>query len=243
MKVFKPLFPFFLGLLIIFPALSQEQESLQDQEMTEPQETEELSEEQMEAASWKFTKVPYTYQNVMVPREFWTVANDILKSEGVSKEDLEEFAILPISMQVELYSQEKFVLKDELNHRILFTEGGGTLDLFDYVVGKGQFYIKLSPGLEDENGFHMLYISDSPGKKVGGDPWGNGCGKIFDLSESATPFMVDRGMSVTSSRRHYLHLMAGTFIVFQLVEDRLFLGYIRLTDSRYPQFKCRDSQE
>lgn len=218
--------PFFISLCVMFPAVSQDEEGLEQED-----------------SSWNFKQMPFNYQNIQVPREFWEHMKDALREGGASEENIEDFAIIPITVQVELYSEEKFILKDSLNHRLVFVEGGGTLDLFDYVVEKGVFNIKFSPGLTDEGGFHMFYVSDSPGKKIGGDAWGNGCGRIYDLTKNVGQFMLDHGMRVTSSRRHYMHLMAGTFIIFQLVEDRLYLGYIRLTDSRYPQFNCQSQQD
>ena len=89
--------------------------------------------------------------------------------------------------------------------------------------------------------FHMIYLSDSPGKRIEKGLWGNGCGKMYDLSQSAHRFLNEPGMLLTTSKRHYLHLMAGVFIFFQLVDERLFLSYIRIMDSRYPNFTCKSN--
>lgn len=221
---------FFVGFLAVFPVFSQE-----DEDYTE--------EEAIEDTRWVSKQMPFTRQNIQVPRAFWQAVKDTLKADGVAESIVNEFAILPVSVQVELTSEDHFVLKDGKNYRLVFVDGGGDLDLFEYVTGKGDFHLRFAPGFENDNKFHMFYISDSPGKKVGGDPWGNGCGKIFDLSDKATLFMLDSGMRLTSSRRHHMHLMAGTFVIFQLVEDRLYMGYIRVADSRYPQFNCQASQE
>ncbi|MEM7645313.1 MAG: hypothetical protein AAF203_00260 [Pseudomonadota bacterium] len=201
-----------------------------------------LAQESMEEdGNWKQIQMPFNYQNVQVPREFWDFVKSTLIEDGASEKQIDNFAVSPITTKVELSSEDPMVLRNQKNYRLTFTEGGGVLDLFDYVSGKGEFFMRFSPELTNENPFHLFYISDSPGKKVGGDNWGNGCGRIFDLTEKAGQFLLDRGVKLTGSRRHYLHLMAGNFVFFQLVDERLFLGYIRVADSRYPQFKCKES--
>ncbi len=188
--------------------------------------------------SWKEIQVSKVEQNIMVPTELWDNINLILR-KNLGKKTLDDYAILPISLQVELVTEDPYVFKTPENYRLMFTEGGGTVDFFDYIVGKGEFFIRLSPHLMNDNPFHLLYVSDSPGKVVEGDEWGNGCGRIYNLSYNARYFIYDQGIRVTSARRHHLHLLAGTYVFFQLVEERLFLGYIHLTDSRFPQFNCR----
>ncbi len=191
---------------------------------------------------WNEVQMPFTYQNIQVPRELWQTVKDVLRADGVKQSVLENFAVLPVSIKADLMAENSIVLRGGLNHRISFIEGGGDLDLFNYVVGKGPFFIRLIPELSFDSDLHLLYISDSPGKMVEDEQWGNGCGQIYDLSEAKDQFIYDNGIHVTSSRRHYLHLMAGTFVFFQLVEERLFIGYIRLLDSRYPKFNCRDKE-
>ena len=191
-----------------------------------------------EDSNWKLIQIPFNYQNMQVPRELWENIKQILKNDGVNGNVVDDFAVLPINFKFQIASTEKNVLKEGKNYQLAFVEGGGNVDLFDYVSGKGAFYLKFSPEFQEVGNMHMLYISDSPGKDVGGDQWGNGCGKIFDLTEKSGLFTGEQGMKVTSARRHYMHLMAGTYVFFQLIEEKMFLGYIRLQDSRYPNFKC-----
>jgi len=194
--------------------------------------------ENEEGKKWKDVQVTKTEQNIEVPTELWDHINLILRN-SLGKKSLDDYAILPISLQVELVTEDPYVFKTTHNFRLMFAEGGGTVDFFDYIAGKGEFHVRLSPHLVNDNPFYLLYVSDSPGKVVEGDEWGNGCGRIYNLSHNARYFIYDQGIKVTSARRHHLHLLAGTYVFFQLVEERLFLGYIHLTDSRFPQFNCR----
>lgn len=224
----KSISAFILGLLLSLPfSLAQDEGG-------------EL-EAEAEDLQWNYTQMPFTYQNIQVPREFWDALKSVLRKEKVKESIIEDVSVLPISVQFELSSDDKLVLKNRINHRLMFVEGGGEVDLFDYVQGRGAFNMRFSPQLKHEGVYHLLYISDSPGKEVNGDEWGNGCGRIYNLSEKMDQFVDDVGVRVTTSRRHYLHLMAGTFIFFQLVDERLFLGYIRVKDSRYPNFSCKKS--
>ena len=219
----KKFFLFFIGITLSLATFSQDENGEGEQK------------------GWREIQVPFTYQNIQVPREFWDFVKQTLRDDGVDEKTLEQFAVLPVNVGVEIFSEDPLVLRDTVNYRMLYTEGGGTLDLFNHVVGKGTFFLRFAPRLMDENPFHLFYISDSPGKKVDGDSWGNGCGRIFDLTAKAGQFLLERGVKLTSARKHYLHLAAGIFVFFQLVEERLFLGYIRVSDSRYPQFKCANT--
>ena len=187
---------------------------------------------------WKEERMPYTNQNIQVPRKLWQTIKSILKEKKVEKKVIDNFTILPTAVDVELRNGKLNILKDSVNHRLSFPEGGGVLDLFDYVKRKGQFHLRFQPHLSNDNDFHVLYVSDSPGKRVNEQQWGNGCGNIYDLSKNYEILMGGEGLLLTTAKKHYLHLLAGTFVFFQLVEEKMYLGYIRLKDSRYPQFNC-----
>jgi hypothetical protein len=192
-----------------------------------------------QVAGWNQVTMPYTSQNVQVPRELWQTIKDVLRSEGHKEEILDNFVTLPVEISVDLMADNRIALKQGLNHRVSFLEGGGDLDLFDFVVGKASFFIRFAPQLDPENTIHLLYVSASPGEEIEGNIWGNGCGHIYDLSRSLDRFVNENGLAVTASRRQYLHLMAGTYVFFQLVDERLYISYIRLMDSRYPRFHCQ----
>ena len=213
---------FLLGLLVVTSVHSQDDAEGED-------------------SSWVSEKMPFTYQNIQVPREMWNLVKDALREKGAKEEQIENFAIHPTSVSIEVTAQERNVLKEGKNYKLLFIEGGGDLDLFKYISGRGQFHLRFSPHLVNGKDYHLFYLSDSPGKAMEGDQWGNGCGQIYDLSNSAHKFLGGEGMLLTTSKRHYLHLMAGVFVFFQLVDERLYLGYIRVMDSRYPNFNCKNS--
>jgi len=182
--------------------------------------------------------MPFSSQNIDVPKALWMAIEDDLKSLELSEETLTNYTIHPTNMAVELVGKDPDVLKDNKAFRVLMPEGGGVLDLFDYVAGRGDFYLQISPTLVNDQPYFLRYISESPGQMVGKNQWGNGCGKIYDLKEASHEIFADGGLLVSTGKRHYLHLMAGLYIVYQMVDDRLLMGYVRITDSRYPQFHC-----
>jgi hypothetical protein len=193
-----------------------------------------------EGFPWLEIPMPFQYQNILIPQTALEKMTDLLAAELGQGKKIDDYALIPISLQVELTSKDPYVLRDKKNYRLQYVEGGGQVDLFRFVVGKGEFAIRLSPHLRNDNPFHLLYISDSPYREVEGVKWGNGCGRIYDLSQAAHHFIFDQGMKVTSARRHHLSMMAGTFLFFQLVDERIYLGYIQIADSRFPQFNCRN---
>lgn len=224
--VFKKTLPLVLSLLVLLV-----------QSIAVSDEAEEMSEEKTD---WVTVDMPFAYQNIQVPRELWERIKEILKADGVSKKKIDSFVVLPTSINVEITSDSDRVTKKGKKYLLKYIEGGGEVDLFDYIEGRGAFHMRFSPGLTNDNVFHLLYISDSPFKKVGGDTWGNGCGRILDLTGHADKFIYDPGMNLTTSRKLNMYVMAGTFIFFQLVDERMYLGYIRVKDSRYPQFRCKE---
>ncbi|MCB0377035.1 MAG: hypothetical protein KDD33_00955 [Bdellovibrionales bacterium] len=188
---------------------------------------------------WVSQKIETSSRNIQVPRELWVRIKESLKNDGVKAEVIDNFSIYPTSVQVELIGEEgDEALRDNKNYQLLLVDGGGTLDLFEYINGKGAFRIRVVANLVDEGPVHLLYVSHSPGRKMDDAQWGNGCGNIFDLSQVMSQISGEKGMLVTTSKRHYMHLMAGIYVFYQIVGDQLFLGYVRLTDSRYPQFSC-----
>ena len=196
------------------------------------------ADEEGSEAKWEVTTMPFNYQNLQVPREFWEKAKGSMLDDGVSPMVIEDFSVLPISMDFAMVSKDPKVLKDGKNFKLRFVEGGGKVDFFDYVVGRGEFYLRMTPKFEEEGKTYFFYISDSPGTVIDGDNWGNGCGQIFDLSGQIPFFTGDEGVRVTSVLRQYMHLLAGAYVFLRIVEDRLHMGYISLTDSRYPRFNC-----
>jgi len=191
-----------------------------------------------EEASFSVVAKNMSEQNVVVPRTLWSTINQILEAEGHSDETLNDYVIAPVPLSVELVSDHQGVLKDDQSYRVEFFEGGGELDLFSYVKGKGRFHMAFRPSIMNDKAFHWLYVSESPGHTYGDEDWGQGCGKILNLTDQATRFFNHRGLLLATGKQHYLHLMAGYFVVFQMVEQRLLLGYVHVKDSRYPQFHC-----
>lgn len=197
-----------------------------------------IAEESDEETNWKHIQMPFNYQNIQVPRELLKKMREVLMESGASKKTLESIAEVPVTVQTELRAADKNVLLNGLNYRHTFIEGGGSLDLFDFLRGKGEFSLRITPDFKPGEKFHLLYISDSPEIEVEGSTWGNGCGKIYDLSDKANLFVADEGVNLTSARKLYMSFLAGTFVFFQLIEEHLHMGYIRVRDSRYPQFSC-----
>lgn len=177
-------------------------------------------------------------QNISVPRALWKAINERLIEQGASKETLKSYVIEPAQIAVELYPEDPGVLKDDTAVRLEFFEGGGRLDLYQFLKGRGAFRLKFSPYLPSDEPFSWFYISESPGRDYGGPLWGQGCGRVLDLTDQVDFFFGGNGALLSTGRLQYLHLMAGTFVIFQMVENRLVLGYVRVKDSRYPQFQC-----
>ena len=190
---------------------------------------------------WVKEKILDSQTDFRVPNLVWTLMRETLEEEGHSAEELSHFSISPIEINAKLQVQRDHqkVLKFSKNHGIFFSKGGGTLDFSKYVVGGGAFRLSFEPLFPNPATFHLLYISQSPGLKVEGENWGNGCGQIYDLSASVDFLTQGQGAPLTTKYKQYLHLLSGTLVFYQFVEGFFYLGYVYITDSRYPQFRCQ----
>ena len=213
-------------------------------EGTLPRQNDEAQKDLEGMPGWKGVQKPLNTENIKVPREFWQVLQKGLLQRGASKGAVESFHMVPVKLKVDVFSSElNSVLREKKNYRVSYKEGGGELDLFEYVAGRGPFNIRFAPDLDLGETVHLLYISDSPGESLKGRKWGNGCGRIYDLTEKSSLFFSKEGIHLTSSRRQYMHLMAGLFVFFQLVDEKLLLAYIKVEDARYPRFNCLKKNE
>ena len=169
-----------------------------------------------------------------IPQQIFT---EIKKSLGVDLKIEPEYLFTDV--EVDLYSDQKAVL---LYPFLQFNlpNGGGALDLKDYVVGDGSFYLSFpeeqfanKPPLE-----FLFYLSNSPKKKIKDEKYGLGCGQWVDLRPKLRDLQTRTFLKVNSIDHSYAHVLSGQYIFVFKKGIQYYLAHVNVSDSRYNDEMC-----
>lgn len=143
------------------------------------------------------------------------------------------------NLEVEVHSDQKSVLS---HSRLLFKlpNGGGAIDLKDYVTGEGSFYLRFPPEqfeAKPELAF-LFYISDSPKVKIRDEEYGLGCGQWMDLTPKFGKFQEKNFLKLNSVDQTYAHVLSGQYIFVFKKGIQYYLTHLNLFDSRYRDKMC-----
>jgi hypothetical protein len=124
--------------------------------------------------------------------------------------------------------------------RITFPNGGGKIDLAEYVSGQGSFYMSFPkeqfetlPTLEK-----LYFISDSPKKKIEDEEFGLGCGKFIDIKNQFESLKKNNYLKLNTTDLRYLYVVSGYYIFVFKNNNQISLTHLHITDSRYPDRFC-----
>jgi hypothetical protein len=144
-----------------------------------------------------------------------------------------------VAAVVDLTSIKPGTLNDDA--RWLMAPGGGAFDFSGVVEGQpGSFNLKLSA--RDQAGepvkfTHLYYVPRSKVRRLDGETFGDGCGKVFELT-GAWRKRFAHGIDLYTAGQRYLSTVGGTFLVAAFGEKVLQVAHVTFTDSRYPQLIC-----
>lgn len=169
-----------------------------------------------------------------VPEEIFT---EIKKSMGPDSKIEPEY--LFTDLEVQIHSNQKNVLSyPDLLFKL--TNGGGGLDLKDYVVGDGSFYLHFPAeqfATKPELTF-VFYISDSPKVKIRGEEYGLGCGQWVDLKPKFAKLQDKNFLKLNTVDQTYAHVLSGQYIFVFKKGIQYYLTHLNLSDSRYSDKMC-----
>lgn len=142
-------------------------------------------------------------------------------------------------LEVEVHTDQKSVLSYS---RLLFKlpNGGGAIDLKDYVTGEGSFYLHFPPEqfeTKPELAF-LFYISDSPKVKIHDEEYGLGCGQWADLKPKFSKLQDKTFLKLNSINHTYAHVLSGQYIFVFKKGIQYYLTHLNLFDSRYSDKMC-----
>ena len=130
----------------------------------------------------------------------------------------------------------------EESARYLMQPGGGALDLAGIVgVKRAAFNVRLVPrdlAGGDVQPSRVYFVSRSRPRKLDGQTFGDGCGKLMDLTSAFRNRFAKGGFDVYSAERRYLSTLGGTFLFARFDQSALQVVSVTFTDSRYPQLLC-----
>ena len=179
-------------------------------------------------------KIEARAEDFKVPKKIF----DQIETELVGSASVQSVYLLA-PIQAVLFSESNAVLKDN-PARITFPNGGGKLDLANYVSGQGSFYLSFPkeqfdslPALEK-----LYFISDSSKKKIEEEEFGLGCGKFVDIKKQFESLQKKDFLKLNTTDLRYLYVVSGYYIFVFKNNNQIYLTHLHVTDSRYPDNLC-----
>lgn len=171
---------------------------------------------------------------ILIPKKiFDTITSDIRKESATA-----EPVYLFIPLEVELWSEPKGVIAQR--SKVLFSNGGGVLDLAHYVKDQGSFHLYFPeeqfesfPQLE-----HLYFISKAPVKKIDNENFGLGCGKWVDIQKNFKELQKDSFLKLNTTKERYIYTASGYYIFVFRKTNQVYLAHLNLLDSRYKDKYC-----
>jgi hypothetical protein len=124
---------------------------------------------------------------------------------------------------------------------ILFSGGGGEIDLADFVNDKnGSFYLAIEFAPEFENvKRHVFYLSGAKARRDQGETLGAGCNTYYNVTTAFEKAMEGKGILVNASGGRHTSALAGTFFFAAAHEGKLHLAALKIKDSAHRQYLCQ----
>ncbi|MGZ3773262.1 MAG: hypothetical protein ACXVCY_02155 [Pseudobdellovibrionaceae bacterium] len=133
------------------------------------------------------------------------------------------------------------IIKDDAV-KIFLPKGGGEIDLSQYVTGKnGSFFVGFDfPPFEGATGKKVVFISDTKKRKIGGQIFGAGCNRYFDITEKFLKEMKGEGIKVNTTQERYISVLGGTFLLSAKKNDEVHVARISFKNSQFPSLFCKE---
>jgi hypothetical protein len=143
------------------------------------------------------------------------------------------------NLEVEIHTDQKNVLSySDLIFKL--SNGGGSIDLKDYVTGEGSFYLNFPPEqfeTKPELAF-IFYLSDSPKVAIRGEEYGLGCGQWVDLKPKFEQLKQKKFLKLNTVDHTYAHVLSGQYLFVFKKGIQYYVTHLNLLDSRYGDKMC-----
>ena len=146
------------------------------------------------------------------------------------------------TVRVILEEKNQGVLKEK-ELRLDLPEGGGEIDLADWVTGQpGSFFVRFEIETDKEgvSDTKSLFYSRTRKRRVGNDFIGTGCQKILDLSKYLAKQSEKKGFTVNTTRNYHTTVLGGHFLFSWMKNGNRKVSRVTFIDSRNPALFCED---
>lgn len=189
------------------------------------------------------------FEELKIPSPLWDLIESVYHREGKSVQgqvlDADaggaSIAINFYPIKVHLREKTSGVLRAP-KMRFEFPDGGGLLDLADYVSGerRGTWYLRVEPmGLGDSiSDLRVFYLSSGKARLLEGQKFGSGCTSYMEITSYYRDYLGNAGVRVNTSEGRYLSLLAGSYFFVALKDEALYISQLTVTDERFPALLC-----
>ncbi len=131
------------------------------------------------------------------------------------------------------------------NHELVYGEGGGELDLADFLQTKnGSFHIAVEAMIEGRPEKpkpvrQVFYLSNAVKRHLGNEAVGAGCGTYHDITGFFDGAMKSEGIQANTTAGRHVSTLAGTYFFAIPYEHHLYLAHLTIKDSRFRVLHCR----
>ena len=140
-------------------------------------------------------------------------------------------------------SENQYGILGGQDYQLEYGPGGGDLDLKDYVkedIGSFTVKIGLDVAFEEAKEAYVFYWGNGKRREVDGDVYGSQCERVFDLTGYFKGHVFTDGIVVTTHKKKYVTLLAGTYVFVVKQEGYLYISQLTVRDSRYAVLHCRN---
>ncbi|MDZ4662163.1 MAG: hypothetical protein SGJ18_11155 [Pseudomonadota bacterium] len=186
----------------------------------------------------------------MIPSELWDRLEKFYTDSGLTLEDKIaergskqkkiEVPVLFMPLKVFLSEKTSGTLGGQ-NYQIGFEQGGGTLDLKNFVKKNYRsFYLAVELGENTESGsLKIFFVSNAKEAPIGKEIYGSGCGKYMDITSFYNKVISKVGVELSAAGNRYVHVVTGTYIFALIKNSSLYLSQVTVLDSRFKKSMCR----
>lgn len=183
------------------------------------------------------------FQIKQLPSDFKIPKKIFEKIEEQTKNDSKlispVFIFLPVQVQLKSF-QDNVIVDNEVN--ITFPNGGGTLDMNDFIRNQGTFSLSFpkSSIVEGLEVFDFVFISNTKQQFIDGEKVGLGCNTTAQMTSLYSKFNSSDFLKVNTTNFRHLNVIGGQFILVFKKSNQYYLSHINVIDSTHPELFCSD---
>lgn len=131
------------------------------------------------------------------------------------------------------------------NFQIQFGGGGGQLDLGDFIntkkAGLWSIAMDVEHADDKEAKLSVFFVSSGKRRKLGGQIFGSGCGRVLEVTTFFKKSMRSRGIEVSSAASRDVSAIGGTFYFVVKKAQKMWLSRLTVLDRYRSKYLCDEA--